>query len=1093
MRKIAVFLFLCVLSLSSAFAQSRVTGKVVDPNGDPLAGVAVFVKGTTNGTTSAVDGTYSLTVKEDARLVFNCLGFEEAEVLVGTKSVINVTLTEDVKTLESVLVTGYQTISKERATGSFDIVSKAQIEKPSGNIADRIIGAATGLAYSEDIYGNPTFQIRGISTFAASAPPLIVIDGFPVESTFESINPNDVESITVLKDAAAASIWGAKSANGVIVITTKNAKATTSDVPVINVEYSAFYKVSPKIDLDYTLSEASVNDIIDYEVKYFDKYWSNGRVPDDQTYSVTPRTSVYNILTDKFHGRISASEAESRINALRQNNNYDQVRDYLLQNASTHQQNVNLNIGTKRSQTYISLLYQDDDKIYKNRDSKKYNLSFRNKTNIFKWLDFNVAATYNYVKKNNSGYGLSGMAPYEMLADESGNLIRYYKSYPKAYLDANLPSQEIYDGELLGFPYNDWTFNPVEEGEARSFNTYTSMARFQGGLTFKVIEGLTIDAKAQYERIASRTHNYYSDQTYEVRTTVNTAASWNKEDNSVVANLPSGGFLDQSSYETSILTLRTQANFNRTFANKHAIAAVAGIETTDNVTQSFGYPRTYGYSEEKLSVGALANGVGGSGIYQLKDWQGGSESFDYLNTFGYTTDRYFSAFANASYTYDKKYTASASIRTDASNLITDDPKYRYAPFWSVGASWQMGREEFMSNLDWVDGLLLRATYGHNGNVDKTTSFQPLLAPNPVPSILTGENMLGPNGMNPISSYGNPTLRWERTRTFDLGVDYNLLGGKLHGKIDVYNRHSYDLIAKVTLTKVMGTSSISLNNGEISNKGFEFEIGSTLPISRKVVWDGTLMFSYNKNEILSLKQKPTNAYALVYTSNSTPSSNWLEGYDMNTLWTYTYGGVENKGTEESPNMQPVILAKDGSTQTINAWPTGEAIDVSYAMGTKVAPVNIAFNTSLKVYDFDISMILTGKFGHKFLRESFNYPMVDSGTIPNAKLSEVLNADPSEMITLPMNDNDTGVTMWDRFYPYMNYLVANASFIRFQELSVAYNLPKAYTDWLGIGGVKFYVQANNPFNIYFNEWNEDPEFRRGTERLLSSYLFGVKCNF
>lgn len=1090
MRKFAISLLMFAISLS-AFAQSRITGKVADENGDPLAGVAIFVKGSSTVTTSDINGDYSILAKEDASLVFNCLGYEEKEVAVNKSSLINVTLIENVETLQGVVVTGYQTISKERATGSFDIVKKAQIEKPAGNIGSRLIGAAAGLAYSEDIYGNPSFQIRGISTFAASAPPLIVIDGFPVESTFESINPNDVESITILKDAAAASIWGAKSANGVIVITTKNAKASTTDKPVVNIEYSAFYKVSPKLDLDYTLSEASVNEIIDYEVKYFDKEWSNSSIPTDNTYSVFPRSSVYNILADKFNGRISQSEADSRINALRKYNNYDQVRDNLLQNASTHQQNVNINIGTKRSQTYISLLYQKDDQVYKNRDSKKYNMSLRNKTNIFKWLDLNLNATYNYVKKNNSGYGLTGMAPYEMLLDNNGDLIRYYRDYPEAYLKKNLPVQEIVGGELLGFPYNDWTFNPIEEGNARSLNTYTSMARFQGGLTFKIIEGLSIDAKAQYELIQSRTHNYYSDTSYEVRTTVNTACTW--EDNNIIANLPSGGFLDQSASEIGVLTLRTQANFNRTFANKHAIAAVAGVETTDNVNQAFGYPRTYGYNEESLSVGALVNGMGGSGIYQLKNWQNSPQSFDYLNTFGYTTDRYFSAFANASYTFDKKYTLSGSVRTDASNLITDDPKYRYAPFWSVGASWQVGREDFMSSADWVDGLVLRATFGHNGNVDKSTSFQPLLAPNPVPSILTGENLLGPNGTYPISSYGNPTLRWERTRTFDLGVDFDLLKGKLHGKLDVYDRHSYDLIAKVSLVKVYGTDSISLNNGEISNKGIEFEIGSTLPINKNIVWDGTLMFAYNHNKILHLEQTPSNAYALVYTSNSTPSANWLDGYDMNTLWCYQYGGIENRGTDASPNMQPVILGKDGGTQMLNAWPTGDATNVSYDMGTKVAPVNVSFNTALKVYDFDISMIFTGKFGHKFLRESFNYPMISDGTIPNAKLSEVVNGDASKIVPIPLNDTDTGVTMWDRFYPYMSYLVTNASFIRCQEISLAYNLPKNCTDWLGIAGLKFYVQANNPFNIYFNKWNEDPEFKRGNAPLQSAYLFGIKCNF
>ena len=555
--------------------------------------------------------------------------------------------------------------------------------------------------------------------------------------------------------------------------------------------------------------------------------------------------------------------------------------------------------------------------------------------------------------------------------------------------------------------------------------------------------------------------------------------------------------MDQSASQLGTLTLRAQVNLNRTFADRHAIAAVAGVETIDRVNQSWYYPRTYGFNDQTLSVGDLVYGYGGVGEAQLLDWQGDPQTFSHLNGFGYMTDRYFSAFANASYTFDGKYTISGSVRTDASNLITDDPKYRYAPFWSVGASWQLGKEDFMRGSVF-DILTLRATFGHNGNVDKTTTFQPLLQPYPTPSVVTGENILGnANGQNLMNSFGNPTLRWERTRTFDAGVDFQLWRGLLRGKFDVYRRHSLDLIASVSLPKVMGTSSIRLNNGEITNNGIEFEIGSTVPIrGRDIVWDGTLMFSYNKNMIKTLQVKPTSAYYLtLYQANPSyyTGNNWLEGHDMNTQWCYEYGGLINNGTETSPDMQPTILGKDGNRQTMASWPSGDAENISYDMGTRVAPVNASFSTSLKLYDFDFSMIFTGKFGHVFMRESFNYPTLDGGEIPNAKLSEVVNCDPQKMIPLPQGDVDSGYDFWSNFYPFMSYLATNASFIRCQEINVAYNLPKAATDWLRVGGLKLYVQANNPFNIYFNKWHEDPEFKRGSIPLQAYYLFGIKLNF
>ncbi len=1077
-----------VRNVSGNAAPVKIKGSVVDENGVALVGVSVVNKTSGAIVASDIDGRYSIDANEGDILVFSLIGMADYNATVGKSNVLNIKMDTDLVALGDVVVTGYQTISKERATGAFDIVKKSQLEKPATNISSRLIGASPGLAYSQDIYGNPTFQIRGISTFAASAPPLIVIDGFPVESTFESINPNDVENITVLKDAAAASIWGAKSANGVIVITTKSAKSN-SDKAVVKIDYSGFYKVSPKLDLDYTLSDASVNDIIDYEVDNFNKEWANSSIPTTNSYSISPKSSVYTYLAAAYNGVMSESEAMSKINALRNNNNYDQVRELLLQNAATHQENVNISIGTKRSSTNISLLYQSDKMVYKKQESDKYNIGLRNKTQVFKWLDLSLNGIINWTKRDNSGYGLSGLAPYEMLLDENGDYMRYYWNYYEPYLTTNVPMEN--------FPYSDWTFNPVEEMNGRKLESSSFLSRINAGLTFKIIEGLTIDAKAQYEHIKNRTHNYYSDDTYQVRTMINTAASWDKTTGDVVLNLPEGGILDQNYAETSVLTLRAQANFNRTFADKHSVAVLAGLEAIDNVYEYYGYPRTYGYSNDALTVGSLVNGFGGSGDYALKDWQGNPQSFDYLNSFNHTADRYFSAFANGSYTYSNKYTVSGSIRTDASNLITDEPKYRYAPFWSVGASWQIAKEEFLKGVRWLDALSLRATFGYNGNVDKSTTFQPLLNPAPTPSILTGENMLGVNGMNPMASYGNPTLRWEKTKTFDVGVDFRMFNGKLRGKIDYYSRISSDLIAKVSLPKVMGTSTISLNNGEISNKGVEVELGSTIPINKNIVWDGTVSVSYNKNRVETLNQTPSTAYHLVYYKNSDPvgyaSYNWLEGYDMNTLWCYKYGGLVNAGTDSSPDMQPTIVGKDGIHQYLSAWPTGDATNISYDMGTTVAPVNVALSTSLKVYDFDFSLILTGKFGHKFLRESFNFPRLEDRGIPNAKLGEVLNCDPDEMVPIPLNDSDAGAHFWDRFYPYMSYLATNASLIRVQEINLSYNLPKSCTDWLGIDALKVYVQANNPANIYFNKWNEDPEFRRGTVRLQQSYLFGIKCSF
>lgn len=238
MKKLYLAWLICLMAFQVSAQQRWVTGVVADTNGVPVVGATVTVKGGTNGAITNSDGSFRIEASDSDILVFKYLGYDEQEIQVGPRTRIEIELRESTHQLDDVVVTGYQTISKERATGSFDIIDKAQLEKPSGSIASRLIGSAAGLVGTQDAYGNPVFEIRGRSSLSTSATePLLVVDGFAIEGGFESINPNDVESVTVLKDAAAASIWGAKSANGVIVVTTKNARSEGGGKASVTVDY----------------------------------------------------------------------------------------------------------------------------------------------------------------------------------------------------------------------------------------------------------------------------------------------------------------------------------------------------------------------------------------------------------------------------------------------------------------------------------------------------------------------------------------------------------------------------------------------------------------------------------------------------------------------------------------------------------------------------------------------------------------------------------------------------------------------------------------------------------------------------------------
>jgi hypothetical protein len=606
-------------------------------------------------------------------------------------------------------------------------------------------------------------------------------------------------------------------------------------------------------------------------------------------------------------------------------------------------------------------------------------------------------------------------------------------------------------------------------------------ARTQAGLTFKVIEGLTIDSKIQYEMINSDTKNIYDGSTYTVRATVNYASTWDKATGIVTPNLPLGGFLDQNRNYTTAYNWRNQLNYNKLIAKRHQITVIAGAEVSSMVNQYFSNPRTYGYDNEKLTVGTFPNGIGGSGIYALKNWSGAAQTFAYTNSYTYSTDRYFSMYGNASYTLDSKYTLSGSARTDASNLITDDPKYRFAPFWSVGASWAISKEKFMQGIGWLDRLVVRATYGFNGNVDKSTSFLPLI------NVTGTQNIYIQDYTATIGSYGNPALRWEKTGTTNLGSDFDFLGGKISGKLDLYNKKGRDLIVGMSIPAVNGTATQKLNMAEMTNKGIELELGTFLNLKGKdIVWTGSFNFSYNKNTIDKLYKATYPAYDL-FNGGTTA---YVQGFDANTLWSLKYTGVVNKGTDAVPNWQPTVQGKGTDLYDFTAWTPGDGRDYMLDMGSKVAPFAMGLNSTFSVYDFDFSFIVTGKFGHVFNGYNFNYPsMIGGSALPNSLYSEILNSDPMDRVPIPFGKSEPRYYFWDRFYPNLDYRVQNAGHIRMQEINITYNLPRSILNKIGINSAKLFAQGNNLFIIANNKYNEDPEYPLGTIRPQASFTFGL----
>ena len=1064
---------------STSQNESRtITGIVSDNFGEPLPGATIMIKGSNRGTITDADGNFSILAGSEETLVVSFVGMETGEIEVGSQTRVYITLEPTAESLEEVVVTGYQTISRERVTGSYNIIGSDQIERPTINIGQRIIGTSSGVQTTTDADGNVAFEIRGQSSLLAAAQPLIVVDGFPIQGDLKSVNPNDIANITILKDAAAASIWGARSANGVIVITSKSGASKEQGV---RVDFNSFFQYSPKMDIHYLNPHASSAEVIDYEQRGFDSDFFGGPwapIPNSNTSLTGSYSKAVQAMNEHRLGFLTSSELDEVLSDLRSRDNREQIKDLMLQNPFTQQYNLSVSTSGTRANNMLTLLYEQRNRNYKGDDNAKYHIGFRSNVNLFKWLDFSFNGTFVMDDANNNGSLYTG-SPYHMLLNDDGTRADIPNTYYWPNIERHVPHES--------FPYSDWSYNPVSEVEERSIKRQTINSRIQTGLRFKLLDGLSIDSRIQYEILSADNKSIYTEESFLVRGTINRASTWDRATGEITPNLPLGGFLDQNRSYRNSYNWRNQLNFNREFFGRDFLTFIAGTEVYSIVDQYVSNPRTYGYDDETLTVGTFPNGVGGSGAYRLNNWLGQSQTFGYTNSYNYSTDRYFSLYGNASYTINDLYTLSGSVRTDASNLITDDPKYRYAPFWSIGGSWMISSEEFMENVDWLDRLMIRTTYGFNGNVDKSTSFMPLI------NVSSTQNTYIQDYTASVSSFGNPSLRWEKTESIDLGFDFSILKGRLFGKFDFYNKKGRDLIVSMSIPAVNGTASQRLNMAEMTNRGVELELGTTSRLyGNDIVWRGNVNFSYNFNKIDKLYKARYNAYELY--GNSGVTATYVEGYNANTLWAFEYAGVENRGTDDNPDWQPIVQGKDDEVYDFTGWTPGDGRDYMLNMGTKVAPYTLGIVNSFKIHDFDLSFIITGKFGHVFNGFTFNYPSMSGGSgLPNKLYSEILEADPSERVPIPFGKSEPRYYFWDRFYPYLDYRVQNAGHVRFQELNLTYNLNNQLLRTIGLNSARIYAQANNLFVLTNNTYNEDPEFPLGTLRPQPAYTLGLNISF
>lgn len=1043
-----------------AITKTLLNGRVTDSDGNVLPGVAIFTQDKKQGAVTDIDGRFHFPkpLAYGTVLNFSSVGMKPHDVVYSGEELLQVVMVEDVKQLEDVVVTGFQTISRERATGSAVIINKEKIDKiQSTNLVSKLEGLSAGLS----TYGG-SMSIRGTASFAAGTNPLVVMDGQVVNTGISGINPEDIENITVLKDAASTSLYGVRASNGVIVITTKKPKDRKT---VINA--SANFYFSPIPSLDY-LNYASTGDIIDYEVNYLftDSFYKKSPMDyfDKKNDPTAPQkyTQIERLYYEMAKGNMSLAQVEGAVEKLREYDYRQEYQDKLMQLSFTQDYNLSLAKAGDKSDMFTSIRFQDFGSNYKSSiKSNKLSFYLKNSLDFTKWLKFTYGTNIDYSNGKSGGgdKGFLSFMPYERLTDDNGNPVQQYLyNYDLADKISNTEGLKS-----LGY-------NTMEEYRNNVTTTQNLYLRLFAQADLKLAKGLDLGLKFQYEDTHYKSEKYDEENSYVMREMIDTYAVTNDK-GGYTYYIPEGGHMSEQNTRSNYYNVRGQLNYNTTLAQKHDVTALIGGEIRQDKWRSSQSER-YGYDEQKLTTklvdwAALQEGV----IGQLFP---NTVNSSLINPVRETLHRYVSGYANVGYTYDSRYSFNGSVRVEQADLFGTDPKYRYRPLWSVGVSWNVNNELFMKPLTWLDMLKLRLTYGITGNVDQNTS--PYLIGNYYTNFITN------TGLTRIETPPNPMLRWEKTTTFNFGIDFAMFK-RLNGSFDVYRRYSSDLLANKTLDPSVGWESAVFNNGEMKNIGLEISLSYDWLKTRDWSLNTSLTASFNKNTIEKIGYTPASATDMI----KNPTSNYLVGDTYGTVYAFRYAGLTSEG-------DPSIYDENGEIRSdVNVDNIGAVVNV----GQLSPKWQGAFNVNLRWKSVEMFAKIVYYTGHS-LRKDVTPIYKEPGASMNADMVNRWTIDNPNTEIPRMGVHDANETFRNNHWKYADKQVVSASFIKMRNIGLSYTLPKTLTRSWGFNNISIRAQVDNPFYWAANHNGIDPEAfnaNGGSRQLeqVTSYVVGLNINF
>lgn len=1062
-RYIVYLGILILLSLVSKAQENKIiAGKVINQkDGSPISGASIFIEDVNERTESNQEGLFRLRViQEEIILNVTHLGFVRKDIHLKfpLDSLLIIKLQEDSGLLNEVVVnTGYQSIPKERATGSFVQINNELLNrKVSADLLSRLEDITSGLIFNRGVgsgTSNPPITIRGQSTIRANSAPLIVVDNFPYEGDFKNINPNDVESITVLKDAAAASIWGARSGNGVIVITTKKGRYNEKAKVAFNSNLTLGNKPN-----QFYQSTISTADFIEIEKMLFGQGYYKAAENSTNKYPLTPVVEM-----------LIQGGMENEIEALKNidiRNDYDQ---YLNRKSFNQQYNLNITGGGENQLFYFSAGYDDNkDNLIGNNFSR---FSF-NAKNTFLFLDKRLELSsdlyYSENKQSNNGfssitittpYGSSmPLYPYAKLIEKEGEHLAITYQYRQSLLD-----KAKLDGLL------NWDYVPLDELNLSDNINNLMDYRINTSVRYKLSQGLNARVLYQYARSFNNTRNLQSIDSYYARNEINRLTAVNA-DGSLKRPIPLGGILDHGNGVMNTHNVRAQLGFNKNWHDRHQLDAVGGAEVRDQLNHISKY-RLYGYDDENAITG-LVDYIGTYTSYinpaQTYHRILNQDSEQELS------DRFLSYYANVAYSHLNRYTLSASGRLDQSNLFGVNTNQKGIPLYSIGASWNISDESFY-RFSLVPYLKFRATYGYNGNIDKRTSAY-------VTAWYASNDQYTGLPYAQIQNPPNPELRWERVKVVNLGLDFSSKSDIFSASIEYYRKNGIDLIGMTPYAPSSGITNFTGNYANTEGRGLDIVLNTRI-LNGNFKWLNSILFSSNREIVSNYKQEGS---VSSYLDDSQVSP--MEGRPLYSIYSYPWAGLDPLNGNPRGYLADEVSSDYFSI--LNATTSEDLIFHGSSRPTEFGAVRNTFSFRNLSFSFNISY----RLGYYFRRNSINYSTLWLGQGGHGDYQLRWQKSGDEKYTQVPSMPDKQDNNRNILYHFSEALVEKGDHIRFQDVSFSYDLLSSKIPRMPFAKIQVYLYANNIGVLWKATKNDlDPDYAKSLSPPVRTVSAGFKIDF